>query len=74
MPWAGAVDMAGIRVICIKISEDTLKELEEIAHEVGESRSWIIRHAIRSYINNYRKVSEESRKRAIAIKQMKIEI
>jgi metal-responsive CopG/Arc/MetJ family transcriptional regulator len=66
--------MVGLRVICIKIPEDMLKELEEIAHEVGESRSWLIRHAIRSYINSYRKVSEESRKRAIAIKQMKIEI
>jgi metal-responsive CopG/Arc/MetJ family transcriptional regulator len=66
--------MARVRVICIKISEDTLKELEEIAHETGESRSWLIRHAIRSYINSYREISEQSRKRSIAIKQMRIEI
>lgn len=74
MSWYGVVDMAGVRVVCIKMSEDMLEELEEIARETGESRSSLIRHAIRSYINNYRRISEESRKRAIVVKQMKIEI
>lgn len=74
MPWAGAVDMAGVRVVCIKMSEDMLEELDEISRETRESRSSLIRHAIRSYINNHRRISEESRKRAIVVKQMKIEI
>lgn len=74
MYWAGVVDMAGVRVVCIKMSEYMLEELEEISRETGESRSSLIRHAIRSYINNYRRISEESRKRAIVVNQMKIEI
>lgn len=74
MPWTGVVDMAGVRVVCIKMSEDMLEELEEISRETGESRSSLIRHAIRSYINNYRRISEQSRKKSVTIKQMKIEI
>lgn len=74
MPWTGVVDMARARVVCIKMSEDMLEELEEISRETGESRSSLIRHAIRSYINNHRRISEQSRKKSVTIKHMKIEI
>lgn len=72
IPWHG--ENMVLRVTAIKLDEKTLELIDEIAEELGVTRSDVIREAIREYINKYTSEKNTGRTRNIEIRTLEIKI